>query len=129
MKKYFSGTDILIDDENATTLSGMVNDPTATADSDGNKYLRAGTLLTSDKDFETTDDGSAVLTPTTDATIAQGILRHDYNIIEGAVPASVIISGTINRHRMDTETQKVYTADLKKTLKVSLPKISVIDRD
>jgi len=130
MKKTIMGNDgILIDDGNATTLSGMVNDPKATADTDGQKYMRAGTLLTSDKDFSLTDDGSAVLVPTTDATTAQGILLHDTNIAEGAVPGAVIVAGTINRHRMDDDTQKTYTDELLAALKVSLPKVAVIDRN
>ncbi|KJW12860.1 hypothetical protein [Levilactobacillus spicheri] len=130
MKKFLGTRDILIDDENATPLAGMVDDPSAVVDADGNKYLLAGTLLTASKDF-TVDDGdhAVVLNPTTDATVAQGVLRHDYNIINGAVPASVIVSGTINTHRMDDTTKKLYTDDLKKALKVALPKVTVIGRD
>ncbi|GAK47716.1 hypothetical protein LOSG293_110320 [Secundilactobacillus oryzae JCM 18671] len=128
-KSIFGGTDILIDDRNATTLSGMVDDPSLTADADGQKYLRAGTLLTSNKDFANTDDGSAVLTPTTDASKAQGILRNDYNIVEGAQPASIIVAGTVNIKRMDDETAKLYTAALQTALKPVLPKVTFITRD
>ncbi|GEO70445.1 hypothetical protein [Levilactobacillus acidifarinae] len=127
-KKFVTSHDILLDDENATLIPGMVNDPSMVADADGNKYMRGGTLLTADKEFDLNNDGSVVLVPTTDATVAQGILRQDYNILDGPVPASIIISGTINRHQMDEDTQKVYTSELKKALKAVLPKISVVDR-
>lgn len=127
--KYGTSPDILIDDENATMIAGMVDDPTAVVDADGNKYLLAGTPLTASKDFELSDDGSVVLVPATDAKTVQGILRQDYNILEGAVPASIIISGTINRHRMNSDTQKTYTDEFKTSLKAALPKLSVIDRN
>lgn len=126
--RFVTGKDILLDDENATPIAGMVDDPTMVADSDGNKYLPAGTPLTADKDFELSNDGSVVLVPTTDATVVQGILRQDYNLKDGPVPASIIISGTINRRAMVTDVQKNYTDAFKKSLKATMPKVSVVDR-
>lgn len=128
-QKILGSNDILVDDYNATAIANMVNDSNATADSDGQKYLRAGTMLTSTGDYLTSNDGSVVLEPTTDATKATGILRQDYNITEGAVPASVIVSGTINLARMDDETKKLYTAAAIDSLKTSLPKLVVINRN
>ncbi|WP_304057828.1 hypothetical protein [Levilactobacillus namurensis] len=127
-RKFVTSHDILLDDANATLVPGMVNNPNLEADADGNKYMRGGTLLTADKDFVLNNDGTVILVPTTDATVAQGILRQDYNVRDGAIPASVIISGTINRHQMDAETQKAYTTESMKTLKTVLPKITVVDR-
>jgi len=118
----------LLDDENATLIPGMVDDSTMTADEDGNKYLPAGTPLTATKDFEFSNDGTVILTPTTDATAAQGILRQDYNLKDGPAPASIIISGTINRHAMVADVQKTYTDDFKKSLKAVMPKVSIVDR-
>lgn len=129
MKKVFSvEKDILLDEGNAQTLSSMVDDPKAVADADGQKYIPAGTLLTSDKDFKLTDDGSAVLTPTTDATKAQGLLRHDTNVVEGAQPASVITAGMVNRHMMADSVAQLYTDDLLTALRGVLPQITVVDR-
>ncbi|WP_268914018.1 hypothetical protein [Lentilactobacillus sp. SPB1-3] len=128
-KKYFGSRDILLDDYNATAIANMVDDTTATADADGQKYLLGGTLLTADKNFLTSNDGSVVLKPTTDATKAQGILRQDYNIAEGAVPASVIVSGTINLARMDDKTKAIYTDDVITALKTSLPKLVIVNRN
>lgn len=128
-RQIFGSNDILVDDYNATAIANMVDDPTATADSDGQKYLRGGALLTADKDFLTSNDGTVVLKPTTDAASAQGILRQDYNLVEGAVPASVVVAGTINLARMDDDTRKLYTADAITALKTALPKVVVINRD
>lgn len=130
MRKTLVGTDgILINDSNSTLLAGTVDNPSAVADSDGQKYLKSGTLLTSDKDFSLTNDGSAVLTPTTNATKAQGVLLHDTNVIEGPQSASVITAGTINRARMDSDIAAVYTNDLINALKPVLSNVKVIDRD
>lgn len=127
-KKFVTSKDILLDDGNATLIPGMVDDTTMKADDDGNKYLPAGTPLTANTDFEFNNDGSAVLKPTTDATTVQGILRQDYNLKDGPVPASIIISGTINRHAMVADVQKTYTSEFKKALKANMPKVSVVDR-
>lgn len=128
-KKIFGSNDILVDDYNATAIANMLDDPTATADADGQKYIMGGTLLTADKNFLTSNDGSVVLNPTTDATTAQGILRQDYNIVGGATPVSVIVAGTINLARMDEETRKLYTDEVITALKTSLPKVTIINRD
>ncbi|TOY85814.1 hypothetical protein DIS15_03240 [Levilactobacillus brevis] len=128
-KKVFGSNDILIDDYNATSIANMIDDPTAKADSDGQKYILGGTLLAADKNFLTSNDGSVVLNPTTDATKAQGILRQDYNIANGAVPASVIVAGTVNLARVDNDTRKLYTDETITALKTALPKVMIVNRD
>lgn len=130
MKKQIFGThDILVDDYNATLIANMVDDPSATADADGQKYLMSGVLLTATKNALTSNNGAEALVPTTDATKAQGILRQDYNVAGGAVPASVIVAGTINLARMDETTRTMYTDDLITALKAVLPRVTVINRD
>ncbi|PBQ23846.1 hypothetical protein CNR29_07380 [Levilactobacillus brevis] len=128
-KQVFGSNDILIDDYNATSIANMIDDPTAKTDLDGQKYILGGTLLAADKNFLTSNDGSVILNPTTDATKAQGILRQDYNIADGATAASVVIAGTINLARMDDEVRKNYTDEIITALKTALPKVMIVNRD
>lgn len=128
-KQVFGSNDILIDDYNATSIANMIDDPTAKTDLDGQKYILGGTLLAADKNFLTSNDGSVILNPTTDATKAQGILRQDYNIADGATAAPVVIAGTINLARMDDEVRKNYTDEIITALKTALPKVMIVNRD
>lgn len=128
MTQIYSKHNVVEDEDNSTAIASMVNDTAAVPDKYGDKYILGGELLANDKDFLTTNDGSAVLVPTKDATKAQGILRHDYIINKGPVPAAIIVSGTINMDLMDDKTKSLYTEDLIKALKVAMPKITIINR-
>lgn len=124
---FASGDAILMNESDSNLLSGTVDAPSATVDADGNKYIKAGTLLTADKPFATSNQG-VVLVPTTDPTKAQGVLLHHVNVVDGAKATAVVVEGTLNKARMEKDVADVYSDANITSLKAVLPRITVVDR-
>lgn len=119
---------ILVKEDQAVAFTVAVDDPSAQADTDGNKFIEAGTWLNAPTDV-LLGDRKQVMTPTTDASKAQGVLLHRANVNNGQVDGALVIAGVINRAMIETATKaKYYSDDQVHNLVKSLPKITVIDR-
>lgn len=115
LKKVF-GTqpEILMNFENALTVSATVKNDAATADTDGHKYIKAGTPLGAAKPFYL-DPNHVVLTPVTDGT-AQAVAMHNINITDGSASDTVIRRGDLVLANMDKDVRGMYTDDVQKAL-------------
>lgn len=119
---------ILVKEDQAVAFTVAVDDPSAQADADGNKFIEAGTWLNAPTDV-LLGDRKQVMTPTTDASKAQGVLLHRANVKNGQVDSALVIAGVINRAMIENATKaKYYSDDQVHNLVKSLPKITVIDR-
>lgn len=111
---YNTGREILMNFAEALTFPATVKDDAATADSEGHKIIKAGTPLGAATDY-LSDRTHTVLSPVTDAT-AQVVAMHDIDVTAGQTSATVIVRGDVIKGNMDADVQKLYTADMVKTL-------------
>lgn len=118
---FGAGREILTNFSQALTLSCMVQDADVVADSNGVKFIKAGTPLGA-TGFKIRDREKTVLSPVTDATQAVGIAMHDINVTDGVARDTVIFRGDVVFYNMDTDVQKLFTADMEK----ALPQITLV---
>lgn len=118
---FGTGREILTNFSHALTLSCMVQDANAVADSNGVKFIKAGTPLGA-AGFKIRDREKAVLSPVTDAAQAVGIAMHDINVTDGVARDTVIFRGDVVFYNMDADVQKLFTADMEK----ALPQITLV---
>lgn len=109
-------------------IRAFVDDPNATVDKDGSKYIKAGTFVGGSGDFKLDADYNITLQPVTDVSQAQGILVNDVDISKGKNSAPVAIGGTINIHWMYDSVKAQYTGQTVAALRQSLPNLKIVDR-
>lgn len=116
-KTYESDLTILASNANLVTFSGTVLATAGTADSDGKKYVVAGTLIDADgkKVTQTGSTGSETL-----STTPVGILFKTVDVTNGDQECSLVVEGYIRADRvLDGFAEKAVTA-----IKAALPKIT-----
>lgn len=115
-KDYTNDMEILFTDNNLVTKSATILASDITADSEGNKYVKAGTLV--DKDgkvvTQTGSTGSETL-----STTPVGIVYKTVNAKNGDTPVSLVVEGYLRNDRvLSSFADKAVTA-----IKTALPNI------
>ena len=93
-------------------VGAVIGNTGVTADSDGNKILKAGTPVSGDLTKRTTAFTVATSSGTPAVSNAIGVLEHDVDVTNGAENGSVIIFGFVNLERLDSATASLITADV-----------------
>jgi len=103
---------ILVDEKNSTAVSIKIANTGVSADSEGQKIVKAGTpvygSLTA-RDTAFTVSGSAGAKPV-------GVILHDVNVTSGTKNSQIVISGIIDVSKVETAVATALTsavADLK----------------
>lgn len=129
MKTIVTGeSDWTLPNTNVDAFPNMVDNPSQSVDSDGQKYILAGTPLTAASD-PTQSKTTVVMTPTNDPSEVYGILRTDVNVVNGPAKAAVVTAGEGNIANMDKSIQSVYSASFVNSLKTALPRLQLINRN
>ncbi|WP_205609074.1 hypothetical protein [Clostridium botulinum] len=115
---YENDMEILVTTANLVTFTGTVlaaNVPTA--DTNGKKYVKAGTLIDAEGNVvkQTGEEGSETLT-----SIPAGILYQTIDVTNGDMPCSLVVEGYLRADRiLDGFAESAITA-----IKTALPKIT-----
>lgn len=110
---------IMLADSQMVSFGVIIGNEGVTADSNGKKILKAGTPITGDiearntafKKATSTTSGSAATTSN-----AVGILLHDVDVTAGNENGTIVLFGFVDLDKLDAETFKLITADVKTAL-------------
>lgn len=97
-------------------VGAVIGNTGVTADSDGNKILKAGTPVSGDLTKRTTAFVKATTSGNPAASNAVGVLEHDVDVTAGAENGSVLLFGFVNLERLDTATVALITDEVKAAL-------------
>ena len=103
----------LIDEKNSTAVSCKIADTGAVAGANGKKIVKAGTPLSGDLKARGT-----AFTIATDATNLAGIAMHDVDVTSGDANGAVLIFGTVDWSKLDSDVQTALTTDIVTALKM-----------
>lgn len=109
---YGNRNQILFAIEHQVSVGVVVSDSAGVAVTGGKKIVKAGTPLTGNlEDRET---------PFTGATVGNvtGVLLHDVDVTLGENNGTLLLFGFVNLNRIDEETRKLITEDVKSGLKM-----------
>jgi hypothetical protein len=113
---------ILVDEKNSTAVSCKVANTGISADSDGRKIVKAGTPLAGDLTARGTAFVKATTTPgeggASGSSNAVGILLHDVDVTDGTKNAQVVIFGTFDLNKFDSDVAALIDAETKAALKM-----------
>lgn len=107
---------ILVDEKNSTAVSCKMANTGISADANGKKIAKAGTPISGD--LEARGTAFVVASTTEGVSNATGILLHDVDVTSGTKNAQVVIFGTIDLNKLDTDVQALITAPAKSALKM-----------
>lgn len=115
---YENDMEILVSEKNLVRFSGTVLAANVTtADENGKKYVKCGTLIDKDGNVvkQTGDSGSETLT-----TTPVGILYKTVDVTNGDMPCSLVVEGYLRADRvLDGFADKAIEA-----IKAALPKVT-----
>lgn len=104
---------ILVDEKNSTAVSCMIANTGVEADANGKKIVKAGTPLAGSLKARGT-----AFTVATDATNLAGIAMHDVDVTSGTANGAVLIFGTVDWSKLDTDVQTALTTEIEAALKM-----------
>ena len=111
---------ILVDPQNSTAVSCMIANTGLEADSAGKKIVKAGTplagSLTARGTAFTVASESEVSSVTTSNAV--GIAMHDVDVTAGTANGAILISGIVDKNKLDSDVQSKITAATEKALKM-----------
>ena len=119
---------IMLADSQMVSFGVIIGNKGVTADSNGKKILKAGTPITGDiearniafkKATSTTSGEPAATTsgePAATTSNAVGILLHDVDVTAGNENGTIVLFGFVDLDKLDAETFKLITADVKTAL-------------
>ena len=104
---------ILVDEKNSTAVSCMIANTGVEADANGKKIVKAGTPLAGNLKARGT-----AFTVATDATNLAGIAMHDVDVTSGTANGAVLIFGTVDWSKLDSDVQTALTTEIETALKM-----------
>lgn len=105
---------ILVDEKNSTAVSIVVANTGVVAGDDGKKIIKAGTPVYGSLEARNTPFTIAGEVGATPA----GIILHDVDVTTGNKNSQIVIFGTIDVSKLDTDVQTALTASIKSSLKM-----------
>lgn len=108
--KGVAPTQILFNTQNQMSVGVVVSNAVSSQTVDGRKIVKAGTPLTGDLTTKTTAFTAA------GESDAVGVLLHDVDVTDGNANGTLLIWGFVNLDRIDSTTQALITAGVKKFL-------------
>ena len=95
--------DVLLNPDNAFSIGVQVTNTGVSANSEGRKIIPAGTPVGSTVNvLETRNTVLVVTNSAADGKNAQGVLRHDVDVTNGATDATLIVRGEIDSSKCPT---------------------------
>lgn len=119
---YGNRQQILFAIDHQVSMSIVVDQSAGVAQADGKKIVKAGTPLTGNLDDRTTPFTKSSTDSTSKTNNAVGILLHDVDVTVADNNGTLLIFGFVNQNRIDTETQKLLTAEVA----AALPMIKIV---
>ena len=111
---------IMLADSQMVSFGVIIGNEGVTADSKGKKILKAGTPITGDIEARNTAFKKATSTasgePEVTTSNAVGILLHDVDVTAGNENGTIVLFGFVDLDKLDAETFKLITADVKTAL-------------
>lgn len=111
---------IMLADSQMVSFGVIIGNEGVTADSNGKKILKAGTPITGDIEARNTAFKKATSTtsgePAATTSNAVGILLHDVDVTAGDENGTIVLFGFVDLDKLDAETFKLITADVKTAL-------------
>lgn len=111
---------IMLADSQMVSFGVIIGNEGVTADSNGKKILKAGTPITGDIEARNTAFKKATSTtpgePAATTSNAVGILLHDVDVTAGNENGTIVLFGFVDLDKLDAETFKLITADVKTAL-------------
>ncbi len=98
--EYAAGNQILIAPHTAVTIGCVVGNSGVAAGDDGKMIIKAGTPVGSSEDVLTNRE-----TVLDTSSTPQGVLLHDVDVTDGDANATLVISGTVDRLKLDEDVQ------------------------
>ena len=108
-KKFGTENDILIASDHNFKIGCIVTNTEVEADTNGEKWLRAGTPVGSATSV--LENRQTPLSKVSDATV-QGILLHDVDVTKGNANAEIVIRGWIDVLKIDSTTRALLTSTI-----------------
>lgn len=99
-QEYGNDKQILIAPETAVEISCIVSATGVSANAEGRKIVKAGTPLGASDDVYV--ERQTPLTEATDNTV-KGVLLHDRDVTDGDANGTLVITGTIDLLKLDTD--------------------------
>ena len=111
---------IMLADSQMVSFPVVLANTEVTAGSDGRKILRAGTPISGDIEARNTAFTKVKTTsagePPANSSNAVGILLHDVDVTDGNNNGIVVLFGFVDLEKLDEETFKLITAEVKTAL-------------
>lgn len=111
---------IMLADSQMVSFGVIIGNEGVTADSNAKKILKAGTPITGDIEARNTAFKKATSTtsgePAATTSNAVGILLHDVDVTAGNENGTIVLFGFVDLDKLDAETFKLITADVKTAL-------------
>lgn len=111
---------IMLADSQMVSFGVIIGNEGVTADSNGKKILKAGTPITGDIEARNTAFKKATSTTSGESAAttsnAVGILLHDVDVTAGNENGTIVLFGFVDLDKLDAETFKLITADVKTAL-------------
>ena len=100
---YEAELDVLLNPDNAFEIGVQVTNTGVTADANGRKIIKAGTPVGGATSvLETRNTVLVVTNSASDGAKAQGVLRHDVDVTEGANNGTLIVRGEVDSSKCPT---------------------------
>lgn len=100
---YEAELDVLLNPGNAFEIGVQVTNTGVTADANGRKIIKAGTPVGGATSvLETRNTVLVVTNLASDGAKAQGVLRHDVDVTEGANNGTLIVRGKVDSSKCPT---------------------------
>ena len=100
---YEAELDVLLNPGNAFEIGVQVTNTGVTADANGRKIIKAGTPVGGATSvLETRNTVLVVTNLASDGAKAQGVLRHDVDVTEGANNGTLIVRGEVDSSKCPT---------------------------
>lgn len=100
---YEAELDVLLNPDNAFEIGVQVTNTGVTADANGRKIIKAGTPVGGATSvLETRNTVLVVTNLASDGAKAQGVLRHDVDVTEGANNGTLIVRGEVDSSKCPT---------------------------
>lgn len=114
-ESYGNKNQILFAVEHQVSVGIVVDDSVGVTEA-GKKIAKAGTPLKGSLEDRTTPFVAATASTQTAAAGVTGVLLHDVDVTLGENNGTLLIFGFVNLDRIDSETQKLLTEEIKTAL-------------
>ncbi|PAB61325.1 hypothetical protein [Anaeromicrobium sediminis] len=103
IKKSYGGVKEILKTKNFEGIPVMVDDTGITADSNGNKIVKAGTIIGGSTKPTLLNENEPVVKKNTQSSTgsdAEGVLLYDVNVTYGPASGSMLIKGNIDLNKI-----------------------------